>query len=137
MTYYLSTQPIEARRRLMRRLIENSFDTERAISFPMDLRSTPEEYIVSALLPGLSAEEINIQFNNGTLTIEGEYTENHDEGSEYHINELPVDKFSRSIEINDPIKNESIEAGMKQGVLTVRIPKAEEAKPKTIKVVSE
>jgi HSP20 family protein len=137
MTYYISTPTIEARRRLMRRLIENSFDSDRALTFPMELSSTPEEYILSALLPGLAAEEVNIQFNNGVLTIDGQYSEKRLEGNEYHLAEFPVGKFSRSIEIKDAVKSELIEAVMKQGILIVHIPKAEEAKPKTIKIVSE
>ena len=43
-------------------------------------------------------------------------------------------KFSRSIEINDPVVSEKISAGMKDGVLTIHLPKAEEARPKTIKI---
>ena len=46
-------------------------------------------------------------------------------------------KFSRSIEIEDPVLSDKIEASMKNGVLTVRVPKAEEAKPRSIKIVSE
>ena len=137
MTYYLSTPQIEARKRFLRNMIENSNDRERVMSFPMDLYGTKEEYVITAMLPGLTAEDVDIQFNSGILTISGEYADKRVEGDEYFFSELPVGKFSRAIEINEPIKSEKIDAGMKQGLLTIRIPKAEEAKPKSIKVKAE
>jgi HSP20 family protein len=82
----------------------------------------------------MNSESVNIQFSNGVLTIDGEYPENSVEGEEIHLSELPVGKFSRSIEFNNPINAEKIDASLKDGVLTLRIPKAEEAKPKTIKI---
>ncbi|MBP9040850.1 MAG: Hsp20/alpha crystallin family protein [Anaerolineaceae bacterium] len=139
MTLYLRNPELvaEARRRMMRKMIENSFNTERILTFPMEMKSTKDEYTLTGMLPGLSADEINIQFNNGLLTIEGEYQDIHDENSEYLFSELPVGKFSRSIEIEDPIVSDKIEASMKDGVLTIRIPKAEEAKPKSIKIIAK
>lgn len=137
MTYYLSTPQIEARKRFLRNMIENSYDRERVMSFPMDLFGTMEEYVITAMLPGQTAEDVDIQFNNGILTISGEYTDKRVEGDEYFFSELPVGKFSRAIEINEPIKSDKINAGMKQGLLTIRIPKAEEAKPKSIKIKAE
>lgn len=137
MTYYLSTPQIEARKRFLRNMIENSYDHERVMSFPMDLYSKADEYILTAMLPGLTAEDVEIQFNNGILTISGEYADKRVEGDEYFFSELPVGKFSRAIEINEPIKSDKIDAAMKQGLLTIRIPKAEEAKPKSIKIKAE
>ena len=137
MTYYLSTPQIEARKRFLRNMIENSYDRERVMSFPMDLYGTTEEYVITAMLPGLTAEDVDIQFNSGILTISGEYADKRVEGDEYFFSELPVGKFSRAIEINEPIKSDKIDAGMKQGLLTIRIPKAEEAKPKSIKIKAE
>ncbi len=137
MTYYLSTPQIEARKRFLRNLIENSYDRERVMSFPMDLYSKADEYVLTAMLPGLTAEDVEIQFNNGILTISGEYADKRVEGDEYFFSELPVGKFSRAIEINEPIKSDKIDAAMKQGLLTIRIPKAEEAKPKSIKIKAE
>jgi HSP20 family protein len=127
----------EARRRMMRRMLENSFSPERVLSFPMEMKANQDEYTLTALLPGLTAEEIDIQFNNGTLSIEGEYHDVREENVEYLFSEMPAGKFSRSIEINEPVVSEKIEASMKDGVLSIRIPKAEEAKPKTIRITSK
>lgn len=139
MTLYLRNPELvaEARRRMMRNMIENSFNTERVLSFPMEMKSAKDEYTLTGMLPGLSADDVNIQFNNGLLTIEGEYQDIRDENSEYLFSELPVGKFYRSIEIEDPIVSDKIEASMKDGVLTIRIPKAEEAKPKSIKIIAK
>ena len=137
MTYYLSTPQIEARKRWMRQMIENSYDRERLMSFPMDLFATKEEYVVTAMLPGLNAEDVELQFTNGILTISGEYADKRADNDEYFFTELPVGKFSRSIEFNEPVKQDKIDASMKQGFLTIRIPKAEEAKPKSTKIKVE
>ncbi|HNS06416.1 MAG TPA: Hsp20/alpha crystallin family protein [Anaerolineaceae bacterium] len=136
MTLYIRTPEMiaESRRRMMRRMLENTFNQERVLSFPLEMKVNENEYTLTALLPGLSTDEINIQFNNGTLSIDGEYQEIRDEKSEYLFSEMPAGKFSRSVEINDPIVSEKISAGMKDGVLTIHLPKAEEAKPKTIKI---
>jgi HSP20 family protein len=137
MTYYLSTPQIEARKRFLRQMMENSYDGERVMSFPMDLQASADEYTLTAMLPGLDAEEVDLQFNNGVLTISGEYKDNRIENDEYFFSELPVGKFSRAIEFNEPVQHEKISASMKKGLLTVRIPKAEEAKPKSIKIKAE
>ena len=137
MTYYLSTPQIEARKRFLRQMMENSYEGERVMSFPMDLQASADEYTLTAMLPGLDAEEVELQFNNGVLTISGEYKDNRIENDEYFFSELPVGKFSRAIEFNEPVQHEKISASMKKGLLTVRIPKAEEAKPKSIKIKAE
>jgi HSP20 family protein len=137
MTYYLSTPQIEARKRFLRQMMENSYEGERVMSFPMDLQASADEYTLAAMLPGLDAEEVDLQFNNGVLTISGEYKDNRIENDEYFFSELPVGKFSRAIEFNEPVQHDKISASMKKGLLTVRIPKAEEAKPKSIKIKAE
>jgi HSP20 family protein len=139
MNFYFSapTSVMEARRRMMRRLFDEAADTELTYSIPMNLSSNENEYIISAFVPGLASEAVSIQLNSGVLTIEGEYPETQTEGLQTHLVELPVGKFSRSIEFNDPVASDKIEATLKDGVLTLRIPKAEEAKPKTIKVVAK
>lgn len=139
MNFYFAspTSVMEARRRMMRRVIDESMDSEPTYSIPMNLNSNEDEYVISAFVPGLASEDVNIQFNGGTLTIEGEYPEIQTEGLQSHLSELPVGKFSRAIEFNDPVATDKIEASLKDGILTLHIPKAEEAKPKTIKVVAK
>lgn len=139
MNFYLTTPTsvMEARRRMMRRMFDETVEEEPTFSIPMNLSSTQDDYTITAFVPGLSSEDVNIQFNNGVLTLDGEYPESQLEGQDVHISELPVGKFSRSIEFNNPVAADKIEASLKDGVLTLRIPKAEEAKPKTIKIATK
>ena len=136
MTVYLRNPEVvaESRRKMMRQMMENAFQAERKLSFPIEMKTNENEYTFTALLPGLSTDEINIQFSHNVLSIEGEYHSIREENAEYLFSEMPVGKVSRSIELNDPIISEKISASMKDGVLTIHLPKAEEAKPKTIKI---
>lgn len=139
MNFYLTTPTsvMEARRRMMRRMFDETAEEAPTFSIPMNLSSNQDEYTITAFIPGLTSEAVNIQFNNGVLTIDGEYTEVQLEGQDVHVSELPVGKFSRSIEFTNPVAADKIDAKLKDGVLTLRIPKAEEAKPKTIKIASK
>lgn len=139
MNFYLTTPSsvMEARRRMMRRMFDETVEEEPAFSIPMNLNSDQDEYTIKALVPGLPSESVNIQFKNGVLTIDGEYPEPQLENQDVHLAELPVGKFSRSIEFTNPVAADKIEANLKDGVLTLRIPKAEEAKPKTIKIATK
>lgn len=144
MNFYFTTPTsvMEARRRMMRRMFDEavsdeSVEAEPTFSIPMNLTSNQDEYIATAFVPGLPSDAVNIQFNNGILTVNGEYPEVQLEGQDVHLSELPVGKFSRSIEFTNPVAAEKIEATLKDGLLTLRIPKAEEAKPKTIKIATK
>lgn len=125
---------MDVQRRMMRKMLENSFNTERVLSIPMEMKVSQDDYRISAFLPGINAEDLSIQFNNGVLTVEGEYSEVQDEQYSVRFSDFPVGKFSRSVEIDEPVVSEQIEASMKDGVITIRIPKAEEAKPRSIKI---
>ena len=139
MTLYLTNPSaiMQARRRMMRRLFEENFNADRVMSFPVALTETSEEYTLKALLPGLTSDEVNIQFNNGVLSIDGEYKAVENEKAEKLVDELPEGRFGRSFELADSIKEEKIEASMSNGILTVHVPKAEEAKPRTIKIIAK
>lgn len=140
MTLYVSapTNWMEARRQMMRRMMERmqSEECDCSLSFTADIINGENEYVLKALLPGVKSEDLNIQFNNNILTVEGEYKSSENEDTRYVLSEIPEGKFSRSFELNDPVDEEKIEASMADGILTVRIPKSPEAKPRTIKINS-
>ncbi len=138
MTLYFTNPEaiIEARRRKMQQMLERTFSGERVMSFQVDLSETDETYTLKALLPGLSTDDVNIQVNNGTLTIDGEY-KNSETKEEVLVKEFPTGRFARSFELSDPIVTEKISATISNGVLTVLLPKSEEAKPRTIKIVAK
>jgi len=101
----------------------------------VDVRETPEELILEADLPGLEEKDLEIRVENHTLTVRGERKfENQVREDDYVRLERSYGSFSRSFSLPHAVKAEDIRADYRNGVLTVRLPKREEAKPKQIKV---
>ena len=102
-----------------------------------DVSETEGEVIVKAELPGMDVKDIDITLTDGLLTIKGERKmEKEDKQENYHRIERQFGSFSRSLNLGVNVKADSIDAGYKDGILTVTIPKAEESKPKKIEVQS-
>jgi len=108
---------------------------ERSYRLPLDVYSTSEEIVLTASLPGLTPEEVNISINGDRLTVEGELRAPL-ENVEYVFRERPYGKFTRVLTLNVPIDVNKVEAEYENGILTLVLPKAEESKPKVIKVSS-
>jgi HSP20 family protein len=108
---------------------------ERVELLPVDAYSTPEELVILASVPGLNPEDVDIMIEGDTLTIRGE-TQPSPEGAEYVIQERRFGPFSRTLTLNVPVQSEKAEAVFENGVLKLIIPKAEEVKPRQIKVKS-
>jgi HSP20 family protein len=106
---------------------------ERRSRLPLDAYTTPEEIVIIAPLPGLTPDEVDIALEGDTLTIRGELRPPL-ENVEYLFQERPFGAFSRTLTLNVPIDAAKAEAVFENGVLTLTLPKAEETKPKTIKV---
>ena len=104
-------------------------------SLALDVVENPESYVVKALVPGVKPEEIEVTIDNNVLTIKGESKEEseHKEG-DYHLRERRYGSFYRSVSLPANVKADKIEALNENGVLTLTLPKAEEAKPKKIEV---
>ena len=131
MTFYLQTYPYNhtqqrPSRRVLHRWVENG---QRSLG--VNIREEDEAYILSALVPGLKAEDLNIQILDDVVTIEGEFK--FDE-QEYLVSELPHGSFQRTLELPNSVDAEKAEARITDGVLTLRLPKVESARPRTIKV---
>lgn len=102
---------------------------------PLDVHEDKNQYTVSLELPGLKREDISVQIEDGDLVITGERkSETVDEDTEVHCRERFYGKFARTISLDSEVKAESVKAAYKDGILTVTLPKAEEAKPKQIDV---
>ena len=101
----------------------------------LDLYEDKDNLIIKAELPGLKQEEIDISFQDGTLTISGErkYEEQNKEGETYR-SERFFGKFHRTVALPKPVEAEKAKATYRDGILTVTLPKTEEAKPKQIQV---
>lgn len=106
------------------------------VFFPVDVREKDDDFIITAMLPGLKPEDVEIQIVNETVSLKGEFKNDFEEGANYLLQERPSGKFFRSIAMSDIMDASKAEAQMENGILTLRIPKAEAAKPKTIKVTT-
>jgi len=113
-----------------------SFGTgEREWMPAFDVSETEGEIIVKAEIPGMKVEDIDITLTDGLLTIKGERKMEKEEKQEnYHRIERQFGTFSRSLNLGQTVRADGIDAGYKDGVLTVTLPKAEEDKPKKIEV---
>jgi|SRR5208282_1671952 len=101
----------------------------------LDVREDADNFVVRAELPGLKREEIEVSLHDGALVIAGERkAENVEEGVEVHRQERYYGKFQRALTLPTPVAAEKIKAQYKDGVLTVTLPKVEEAKPKQIDI---
>jgi HSP20 family protein len=101
----------------------------------MDIYQTPKEVVVKAALPGVKPEDVSIDITGDTLTVKGESkAEQEIKKEDYLYQERRYGAFSRSVALSSGLKSDKAEATMEDGVLTLTIPKAEEVKPKAIKV---
>lgn len=130
-------------REAMDRLFEESFIRPRAgwlaplgaEALAVDMYETDQDVIVKSSVPGVKPEDIDITITGDTLTIKGETkTEEKVEKANYIRQERRYGAFSRSVTLPTSIVAEQAKAEFDNGVLTLTLPKAEEVKPKTIKV---
>lgn len=104
---------------------------------PVDLEETGEKLILRAELPGMKAEDIDIRFENGVLTLRGERRfENSENNRNFHRVERAYGSFARSFTLPSSIDTERVTANYQNGILELEMPKREEAKPKRIEVKS-
>ena len=129
MTYYIDTNPYH---RLAQRWAQMAgFEPTHDFSLAVDVREEADVYIINALVPGLKADELNIQVLDDVVTIQGEFKADE---SEYLMRELPYGSFTRTLRLPVTLDASKAEAKITDGVLTLRLAKAESARPKTIKV---
>jgi len=101
----------------------------------VDVLESKESYLIRAELPGMKREDIKVEVKDGTLVLSGERkSEKPAEGVEYRHAERVAAKFWRSFSLPETVKQDAIEATYKDGILEIRVPKAEEAKPRQIEI---
>ncbi len=109
-----------------------------AVVIPLDIVDTGPALVIQTNLPGVKAEEINISVTGNTLTIKGDLQEKEDlKGANYLRRERRTASFSRSVTLPVEVEGEQGEAKLKDGVLTLTLPKADAVRPKNIKIVNE
>lgn len=104
--------------------------------FPLDVIESDTEFVVKASVAGFDPENIDITYDDNTLSIKGEVKEENENAEEgkYHIRERSFGSFSRSITMPGVIDAENISADTDNGILVVHLPKKPETQPKKISV---
>ncbi|MFM8368626.1 MAG: Hsp20/alpha crystallin family protein [Chloroflexota bacterium] len=128
-------------REAMDRLFDDAFTRPLSLtgnnwSIPaVDMYQTDDEVVVKAALPGIKADEVQINVTGEVLTIKGETKqENETKEKAYHLREQRWGAFERSIVLPTEVMADKAKADFENGVLTITLPKAEEVKPKTINI---
>jgi HSP20 family protein len=107
----------------------------RAANLAINMYETKNELVVRAALPGVKPEEVEVTITGNTLTISGESKEENEvKDKDYLRKERRSSSFTRSVTLPDGLKADQAEASFDNGVLTLKVPKSEQAKPKTIQV---
>jgi HSP20 family protein len=100
-----------------------------------DVKDTKDAYVIKADLPGVKEEDVEVSLNGSLLTISGKREEEHrEEGDSYYAMERSSGSFARSFTMPQGIDGNDVSAELKNGVLSVRIPKKPEAQPKRIAI---
>ena len=133
--------PLESIREEMQDLLsrtfgeEGDFFTVNRITPSLDLAETNGALEVRMDIPGMEAKDIDIQVNANVLTVSGERKEEREEkGKTYHRSRTSGGSFSRSVTLPCPVREDAVEAQYKNGILTIKLPKTEEAKARKITV---
>jgi HSP20 family protein len=123
----------------MNQLFQNPFTFDNGLTSTLQgpavtIYETPDEYVFLAELPGWSREQVSINFENQTLTLSGQRDLQAEDGRQYHRVEGFYGQFTRSFTVPGHVDFNRVEAELKNGLLTIHLPKREEAKPRTIEV---
>lgn len=110
-------------------------NTARPWAPPVDIFETDNELVLKADLPDVKMQDIDIQIENGTLTLKGERKFEKDEKNKgFHRIERSYGSFVRYFTLPETVNTENVQAEYQNGVLVITLPKKEVAKPKTVKV---
>ncbi|MFQ5407807.1 MAG: Hsp20/alpha crystallin family protein [Anaerolineales bacterium] len=106
------------------------------LRFAVDVEARPEEFVLRANLPGLSADDLNVEVLEDTVTISGEIEVAHEDAN-HLLRERRGGKFTRTLTLPSELDASKASAELKNGVLTLTIPKVEAAQPRLIKVATK
>ncbi|MBO0781947.1 MAG: Hsp20/alpha crystallin family protein [Ktedonobacteraceae bacterium] len=138
-TRYNPFSEVVSLREAMDRLFEDSFFTPRQALWGgrgvnANLYETNEGFTLQVPMPGVKPEDVDITVQQDTLSLKWELKPQVPEGATVHWNSLQAGQFQQSFTLPAPINSERVEAHYADGILTLRLPKAEHAKARTIKV---
>lgn len=125
----------ELRREMNRLFFDFERDLPEADAFPrVSLEDKGTALEIRAEVPGLAEKELTLSADSTTFTLQGEHKEETPEGASVHRKERSAYRFARSVTLPAKIDPDKVEATLKNGVLTVTLPKAKEAQPRSISV---
>src|SRR4051794_5490025 len=102
---------------------------------PLDVRTTADSLVVEASLPGVKPEDVDITVENGTLTIRAEdHSEREEDQGGWVVREIARGSVMRTVTLPTGLEHDKAEATFEHGVLTLRFPKAEQVKPRQIRI---
>jgi len=105
-----------------------------APAMPMDATRTEDGLVLRFDLPGIDPASIDVTVDRGVLTVAAKRTEEHTEGEKPVVRERITGSFTRRVRLGDAADSAKVEAGYQDGVLTVRVPLAETAKPRKVEI---
>ena len=116
-----------------------SWDVDKRSAFPkINVVENADDYTLTAEVPGMKEGDINVEIEDGTLTLTGRQEEQKEtEEKNYRMREFQSRSFARSFRLGDGIDADRVSARIRNGILTVALPRKEEAKPKSVKVKFE
>jgi HSP20 family protein len=129
-------------REAMDRLFDDAFTRPLSVrdgwsmaSPAIDMYQTDNDVVVKASIPGIKAEEVQINVTGDILTLKGEVQQEEERKDRaWHIREQRFGSFERSVVLPTDVKSDKAEAVFENGILTITLPKADEVKPKTINI---
>lgn len=102
----------------------------------VDIFETPEEWVISADLPGAAPETLEVRFEEGTLNVKASVPARQPAATNFLVREYPVGDFERTFRLGQGVNPERISAGLEAGVLTIRLPKSESSRSRKIEIAS-
>ena len=130
----MRTDPFRELDRLTQQLFGTNGTTSRPAVMPMDAYRHDEQFVVQFDLPGVDPASIDLDVERNVLTVKAERAPTYGEDVELQVAERPRGVFSRQLFLGDTLDADRIEAHYDAGVLTLRLPIAEKAKPRKIEI---
>jgi HSP20 family protein len=130
----MRTDPFRELDRLTQQFFGANGTTTRPAVMPMDAYRSGNEYVVAFDLPGVSPDSIDLDVERNMLTVRAERNPDYGEDVDVQVAERPRGVFSRQLFLGDTLDAEHIAASYDAGVLTLRVPIAEQAKPRKISI---
>lgn len=134
MAMLMRTDPFRELDRISQQFFGQNGTSTRPAAMPMDAFRSGDDYVVKFDLPGVSADSIDLDVERNVLTVKAERSADYGEGDEVQVAERPRGTFSRQLFLGDTLDADKVQASYDAGVLTLRIPVAEQAKPRKIAI---